>query len=122
MNDTPAIPAQLGLAEALLMQDKELSELDKIIEMILDPNNIAHNTELTRNEITAFSVLATLASKHNLPVLREFLKQNLILRVSKGRKGRQELIRILNREMAMQEQSMQNQGRRAWMGSGQRRV
>lgn len=98
-----------------MMQDEEKSELDKIIEMILDPANIAHNTELSRNEITAFSVLSTLASKHNLPVLKEFLKHNLILRVSKGRKGRGELIKILNRQMAEHDAMNQAQaGGRGW--------
>ena len=97
-----------------MMQDEEKTELDKIIEMILDPANIAHNTELSRNEITAFSVLSTLASKHNLPVLKEFLKHNLILRVSKGRKGRGELIKILNRQLADQEQALNQQTRQGW--------
>lgn len=106
-NPTP-VP-QVGLSQALLVEDeKPESELDKIIKMILDPANIAHNTELSRNEITAFSVLSTLSSKHNLPVLKEFLKQNLILRVSKGRKGRGELIKILNRQLSAQEGMNQN--------------
>jgi hypothetical protein len=118
-NVAPKPLPQLGLSEALLLQnDEKPSELDKIIEMILDPANIAHNTELSRNEVTAFSVLSTLASKHNLPVLTEFLKHNLILRVSKGRKGRGELIKILNRQLAAQEQTGMdphlNQTRRGW--------
>jgi hypothetical protein len=112
----PQSPPVLGLAEALMVSEDEQSELDKIIEMILDPANIAHNTELSRNEITAFSVLSTLSSKHNLPVLKEFLKQNLILRVSKGRKGRSELIKILNRQMAAQEQMASQEARRGWFG------
>ena len=106
----------LGLSDALLAVDEEKSELDKIIEMILDPANIAHNTELSRNEITAFSVLSTLATKHNLPVLREFLKHNLILRVSKGRKGRGELIKILNRQLSEHEQMNAAQQPRGWFG------
>ena len=110
-------PPVLGLAESLLLAgDEEKSELDKIIEMILDPTNIAHNTELSRNEITAFSVLSTLASKHHLPVLTEFLKHNLILRVSKGRKGRGELIKILNRQLANQEMDLNQQRRTTWLG------
>lgn len=115
---TPATPPVVGLGNALLVEDsKEETELDKIIKMILDPANIAHNTELSRNEITAFSVLSTLARKHNLPVLEEFLKNNLILRVSKGRKGRAELIRILNRQLTAQEQITPGMGgpeRRRW--------
>lgn len=115
----PQTPPVVGLDRALLVEDsKEETELDKIIKMILDPANIAHNTELSRNEITAFSVLSTLSQKHNLPVLTEFLKNNLILRVSKGRKGRAELIKILNRQLTAQEQITSGMGsperRRGW--------
>ncbi len=118
----PDQPPKLSLSEALLMQDEEKSELDKIIEMILDPANIAHNTELSRNEITAFSVLSTLYKRHPtaFPALGNFLKENLILRVSKSRKGRAELIKILNRQMQQQELDLQQTRARGFFG-GRRR-
>ena len=92
---------KLGLSEALLIEDdKEKTELDKIIEMILDDRNIAHNTELSPNEIKAFSTLRAIVKKHpELIMLRNYLVERMVLSVSKSRKGRQELIRILNRQM-----------------------
>lgn len=105
--ETPNEPASplpnLGLSQALLLEDdKEKSELDKIIEMILDDRNIAHNTELSTNEIKAFSTLRAIVKKHpELVMLRNYLVERMVLSVSKSRKGRQELIRILNRQMQM---------------------
>jgi len=92
-------PPQLGLSDILALEEKEHTELDKILELLLDPQNIEHNSDLNKNEILAFSVLATLANRHNLPVLQQFLKQNLLLRVSKNRKGREEWVKILSRQL-----------------------
>lgn len=88
---------ELNLSDSLLDADSEKSELDKIFKQLLDPNNIAHNTELDQEEITAFSVLAGLAEQYDLTTLKRFLLDNLQLRVSKGRKGRNEIVRITAR-------------------------
>lgn len=101
---------ELRLSEMLLEGDEERSELDKIFEQLFDPENIAHNTELTRQEITAFSVLGTLADKYDLAVLKQFLVQNLVLRVSKGRAGRKEWVKIITKMTSDEEQA---QGRMA---------
>lgn len=96
----------LGLSDALAVMDEEKTELDKVLELLLDPKNIAHNTELTRNEITAFSVLGAIAKAHpELTALRDFLKENLVLRVSKGRAGRKEWVKITSRQLAMVDQN-----------------
>ncbi|MHB1059789.1 MAG: hypothetical protein ACYC0F_18090 [Rhodanobacter sp.] len=79
--------------------------MDKVLALLFDPANIGHNTELSRNEILAFSVLATMAGRHNLPVLADFLERNLIYKVSGKRKGRGELIKIVGRHLAMDEQN-----------------
>lgn len=88
---------ELNLSDALMDVDSEKSELDKIFKQLLDPNNIAHNTELDQEEITAFSVLAGLAESYDLTTLKRFLLDNLQLRVSKGRRGRNEIVRITAR-------------------------
>src|SRR5688572_30398066 len=90
INDLP----EVGLHDGMTEIDDEKSELDKIFKQLLDPANIAHNTELDQEEITAFSVLAVLAEKYDLTVLKQFLLENLQLRVSKGRRGRNEIVRI----------------------------
>jgi hypothetical protein len=117
MNDTPDSPPpnlpQLGLSNALLLEDEKdtKSELDKIIEMILDDNNIAHNTELSANEVKAFSALRAFVKKHeNLTMLKNYLVERMVLSVSKSRKGRQELIKILNRQMESQYMQMPGGG------------
>lgn len=106
-NDLP----ELGLSDALMDIDEEKTELDKVLELLLDPKNIQHNTDLTRNEIVAFSVLATLAQRHNLPVLQEFLQHNLTLRVSRGRAGRKEWVKIVARHMEQPQQEEYRGGR-----------
>src|SRR5688572_6185149 len=88
------IPDMGGLTQALIDSDTEKSELDKVFKQLLDPSNIAHNTELDQEEITAFSVLAVIAETYDLTVLKQFLLENLQLRVSKGRRGRNEIVRI----------------------------
>lgn len=116
---TPKPLPELGLSDALVMAEEEQTELDKILELLLDPKNIAHNTELTKNEITAFSVLGTMAKRHNLPVLRDFLAENLVLRVSKGRMGRKEWVKIVGRQLAQNDMNMddtQARAGRGWFG------
>lgn len=90
--------------DALMESDEERTELDKIFEQFLDPANISHNTDLNGNEITAFSAVGPLADKHNLTAAQDFIQRNLIYRVSKGRKGRAEWVRIITRQMDRQEQ------------------
>lgn len=108
MPKTESIPT-LGLSDALAVMDEEKTELDKVLELLLDPKNIQHNTELTKNEITAFSVLTSICKKYKLPVLDDFLKENLVLRVSKGRAGRKEWVKITSRQLAMTDQNAELQ-------------
>lgn len=110
--DIPAPLPKLDLQGILLEQQEEKTELDKVLELLLDPNNIRHNTELTQKEITAFSVLATISQNHpELPALKTFLAENLILRVSKKRKGRAEWVKITARALQAQDQIEQGQSR-----------
>lgn len=97
---------RLNLSDALAVMEEEQTELDKVLELLLDPKNIGHNTELSSNEITAFSVLATMARRHNLPVLKEFLAENLEKRVSKKRQGRKEWIKIVGRHLEQDANAM----------------
>lgn len=102
----PASIPQLGLQDAIAVMDDEKTELDKIIELMLDPKNIGHLTELTRNEILAFSVLSTINKRYDGLVLGQFLKENLIYRVSKGRKGRLETVKLTSRQLAFSDATM----------------
>lgn len=106
------LPPQLGLSDALLVQQEERTELDKIFELLLSEENIHHNTELNRNEILAFSVLATMGRRYNLPVLQDFLKENMKLRVSKNRRGRDEWVKIASRQLQNEALEQLQQGSR----------
>lgn len=44
--DIPAPLPKLDLQGILLEQQEEKTELDKVLELLLDPNNIRHNTSL----------------------------------------------------------------------------
>lgn len=115
----PAALPQLGLQDALLMETgEEPSQLDKIVEMILDPRNIGHLTDLTRNEINAFSKARAmcLARPVAMKAGKRLLDEILILLVSKSRKGRAEMIKIVGRSLALQEQSQQAQQRPGFFG------
>jgi hypothetical protein len=52
-----------GVLDALDV-GQEKTDLDKIFEMMLDPKNIDHFTELNAQEITAFSTLGSMAEKY----------------------------------------------------------
>ena len=101
---------EMNIEKAMLQAEEEQTDMDKIFELLLDPNNIAHNTELNRNEIMAFSVLGSISEKRpQLEALREFLKKNLIYRVSKNRQGRKEWVKILGK-MQQHEEFEQQRG------------
>lgn len=96
-----------GLIDQFIVaEEEEKTELDKVFKQIFDPANLSHLTELTRNEITAYSVLQTLADKYGLSVLREFIQESLTKRISRGRKGRTETVKIVNSRLS---QSQENQ-------------
>lgn len=107
---------EMGLTDILAIADEDKTELDKIFELLLDNENIRHNTDLTNAEITAFSVLGTLAKRHNLDVLHEFLQENLTLRVSKGRRGRREWVEILKQHLDAPEEAGSSGGLSRYFG------
>lgn len=98
---------KLNIQDALAVMEEEKTEMDKVLALLLDPKNIQHNTELNRNEILAFSVLSTICKSHpELTALKTFLAENLVNRVSKGRAGRKEWVKITSRQLAMAQDQM----------------
>lgn len=93
MTDAPSADLDELLAEA----EEEETELDKLMRLMLDPANIEHNTELSRREIKAYSVLGPRAEKYGLECLKQYLARNLKLKVSKDRKGRVEWVKIASK-------------------------
>lgn len=97
---TPKPLPELGLSDALVMMDEEKSELDKVLELMHNPKHVQHYTELNKNEILAFSILGTIGKRHPLLLLTDWLSENLQLRVSKGRKGREETVKLASRGLS----------------------
>lgn len=118
----PALP-NLNLGDTLLGVEKEETEMDKVLALLLDEMNIAHNTELNRNEITAFSILGAIVQQRpQLTALGQYLAKNLVYRVSKGRQGRKEWVKITSRSLAQQDNQMeQPTGFRRFMGGNKPR-
>ena len=83
--------------DSLLEGVEEESEFDKIFKMMLNPENIHHVTDLTDNEIRAFSAITSLANYHQINFLKEWLADSLKFRVSRNRKGRAEVVKITSR-------------------------
>lgn len=84
---------------SMLEEGEEKSELDKIFEKMLDPSNIHHNTEVTQDEINGFSTLYAMSRDfkdmgYQIDILEKWLLEQMKLRVSKGRAGRKEWVKI----------------------------
>lgn len=112
-NDLP--PDPFGDKPLFEEQPEESSDLSKVLEHMLKPQNLPHMTELSNAEINAFATLGSLAAKHKIKIIEEWLLKSLSYRVSKGRKGRLETVKITSRAPIMEEQK---QPRFPWLFGG----
>lgn len=94
--ETPAPPG-IGFADQMVTMEEEQSELDKIFERMLDPNNLTQNTNLSKVEAVKFARLAVLASKYDWDTLKEELVEALQHRVSIQSAGRKDAVRLATR-------------------------
>lgn len=114
-------PPTLSISDLLEGEEDEKTEMDKIFAHLLNPENIAQLTDLSRKEIAAFSVAASVLQRFNLPSYSAFVKANLIYRVSKSRLGRKELTRIVSRQMEKEdEKDLKSWGFMGRRGGGHR--
>lgn len=105
----------LNLQDVLLEVQEEETELDKIFKIVLSPDYIRHNTELTSNEITAFSVLGSIVNQRpELVALRDFITENLTLRVSRKRQGKKELVKMAQRALNQEDSEFSHGGNGTW--------
>ena len=112
-------PSASGLLEAVVLEgDGEQTDLEKIFEQLLDERNLSHLTNLTSNEVTAFSLLGPIAKKYELEFLQEIITENLAKRISLGRGGRKDFVKILSNRL-QQEYGKEDHSRGFW---GRRRV
>ncbi len=94
-------PSQMG---------EELTELDKIFDHMTKLENLHHYTELNSSEITAFSTLGVLAKKYDIQLYKDWIIENLKLRVSKKREGRRELVKVTARNAYQDQPQQQTSG------------
>jgi hypothetical protein len=97
---------------AMLAEDTEKSELDKLMARMMDPANIHHNTDVSQEEINGFSTLYAMhrdfkSRGYKIDILEKWLLEQLKLRVSRGRAGRKEWVKITTK---MQEDTARKGG------------
>lgn len=88
--------------DSILESGEEKSDTIKVIEQLASEDDIEVNTEFTSEEIGAFQTLSTLADDYEgLEALDRWLKKGMRMRVSRGRRGRNETVRISARNPQM---------------------
>lgn len=95
---------ELALLENVF--DKRITEQDVQREMavetrndsgrLLDKEDIEVKTELNDKEILTMSKLLLISDRYDVPVLRDFTDNLMLLKISRGRKGRTEFIQGLH--------------------------
>ncbi len=95
--------------------DDEKSDMEKVLEHLMDPNKIMHNTQLTRDEIIGLNGLAVIGKRNNLDIITQWLSGFMQMKVSEGRQGRKEVVKITSRAVGM---DMDNNQRPKWWQFG----
>jgi len=103
----------LSLPATDFLGDISTSEeaLGKIMALLADETKKFMITDLEPDEIVSLSGLLAVASKYNINILRDFIYYLMLLRISKGRKGREEIIRLGGARMEAQENLRQRLGK-----------
>lgn len=102
-----------GLIDSLPLEDR--TELDKIFEHMTKLENLQYYTELNKQEVIGYASLRSLSDlakkyKIDYSIIDSWVQHSLINRVSLGRKGRAELVKVAARQQT--EFPMQNQQNR----------
>ena len=72
-------------------------EIARAVTILADPQKTKMFSDLTRQEVYDFADLLQIAEDFNLSWLRGQINKILILKVSQGRKGRDELVKVISR-------------------------
>lgn len=68
--------------------------MGKLIALLSNENKFRVITELTKDEESAIAGLLALAETYDIPLLKNYIKNLLLLRVSRKREGRKEIIQM----------------------------
>jgi len=95
----------LSLPASDFLGDISTSEeaLGKIMGLLADESKKFMITDLDPDEVIHLAGLLSVAEKYNITILRNFIYYLMLLRISKGRKGREEIIRLGGARMEQQE-------------------
>lgn len=85
------------------------SDLKQVLDHLYKHGNILELSDLSQNEINQFAILFTYATNYGFKELRQLILNNLQLRVSKTRKGRDESVKIANAQLAQSLELMKSQ-------------
>jgi hypothetical protein len=88
--------AEEALKESELLSDVATSEeaLGKIMALLANEDKYKLITELGDGEISHFAGLLAIADTYDIQLLKNYLKNYLLLRISKKRQGRKEIIEM----------------------------
>jgi hypothetical protein len=103
----------LSLPASDFLTDISTSEeaLGKIMALLADESKKFMITDLDPDEIVSLSGLLAVAEKYNITMLRNFIYYLMLLRISKSRKGREEIIKLGGARMEAQENLRQRLGK-----------
>jgi hypothetical protein len=103
----------LSLPASDFLGDISTSEeaLGKIMGLLADESKKFMITDLDPDEVIHLAGLLSVAEKYNITILRNFIYYLMLLRISKGRKGREEIIRLGGARMEQQENLRQRLGK-----------
>jgi hypothetical protein len=83
--------------------NKEPSGLEKMLADFYSTENIEMKTELNQSQINSIVKAKTFIQRYKSNYMSEYIKNIMILSISKSRQGRKEWGEIAKREMTMEE-------------------
>ena len=103
----------LSLPATDFLGDISTSEeaLGKIMGLLADESKKFMITDLDPDEVIHLAGLLSVAEKYNITILRNFIYYLMLLRISKNRKGREEIIKLGGARMEQQENLRQRLGK-----------
>ena len=87
------------LIEKLLVSDEELTEKDKIIEILFEHPDIRKISDVTDKNLINVAVLLTFAKEVDVSLVNYFCDAYLTLSLSKDRQSRKEVVEIYKTHM-----------------------
>lgn len=101
---TPQANLALAVTPQDLLSDISTSEeaLGKIMALLADETKRNMISDLAPDEVSTVAGLLAVADQYKIELLRKYLNYFMLLRISKNRKGRQEIIELGGARMQAQ--------------------